>query len=155
MSRLFARSLCLYFSQLDLLGLLHSRKFLHTYYRHHQNILQLLTIPSLIQLGKVAQKLFPITHSLPLISNAGDIIYTASFLVSLIIWGFAVVWFFVAAAQIIQARHFPFNMGWWGFVFPIGKYRLRRTHSATQISLITTLRYICTLDYHHWQWTRI
>ena len=53
-------------------------------------------------------------HSYP-----GEIFYVVGILVGLILWGFAIVWFVVAVVMIALARRFPFNMGWWGFIFPV------------------------------------
>ncbi|TVY82994.1 Sulfite efflux pump SSU1 [Lachnellula suecica] len=36
-------------------------------------------------------------------------------------WGFGLVWLFFALASISRSR-FPFNMGWWGFTFPLGVF---------------------------------
>jgi tellurite resistance protein TehA-like permease len=80
----------------------------------------------IIGLSKLAKHLFPLRDSIPhLVSNpkgglAGDILYTVSILLGLILWGFALVWFGVAMMMIATAGRFPFNMGWWGFIFPVG-----------------------------------
>jgi tellurite resistance protein TehA-like permease len=72
-----------------------------------------------MMLGKVAKDVFPKTGTLhPL---AGDFLYIIGFAVALIFWGFGLVWFFFAVASISRSK-FPFNMGWWGFVFPTGVY---------------------------------
>lgn len=42
-------------------------------------------------------------------------------MVGLILWGFALVWFVVALIMIATSGRFPFNMGWWGFIFPVGQ----------------------------------
>lgn len=46
--------------------------------------------------------------------------------VALTIWGFGLVWLSIAIASILHIRkrgeHIPFNMGWWGFTFPIGVF---------------------------------
>lgn len=80
---------------------------------------------SIISLGKVAKHLFPLTHSLPHVARAGDVFYAVGMLVGLLLWGFAIVWFVVAVIMISTAGGFPFNMGWWGFIFPVGEYRTR------------------------------
>jgi len=79
---------------------------------------------ALMQFGRVAIEVFPKTHSIPLVSNAADILYVLGFISALIMWGFGIVWFFLALAMLIQSRGFPFNMGWWGFIFPIGVFAL-------------------------------
>ena len=76
----------------------------------------------IISLGKQAKVLFPITHSLPHVqTHPGDTFYIAGVLSGLILWGFAIVWFVVAVMMIAVSGRFPFDMGWWGFIFPIGE----------------------------------
>ena len=36
-------------------------------------------------------------------------------------WEFGIVWLFFAIASLSRTR-FPFNLGWWGFTFPLGVY---------------------------------
>ncbi|KAK6827950.1 hypothetical protein PG987_011291 [Apiospora arundinis] len=40
--------------------------------------------------------------------------------VALIMWGIGLVWLAYAVISIATTRSFPFNMGWWGFTFPLG-----------------------------------
>lgn len=54
-------------------------------------------------------------------ANAGDTFYLLGLIVGILLWGFAVVWFITATIMIATAYPFPFNMGWWGFIFPVGK----------------------------------
>lgn len=72
-----------------------------------------------MQLGKVSLSVFPQTGTL--IPPAGEILYVLGFATALVMWGFGLVWFFFALASISRSR-FPFNMGWWSFIFPIGVY---------------------------------
>ncbi|KIW72444.1 hypothetical protein, variant 1 [Phialophora macrospora] len=77
---------------------------------------------SIMKLGAVAMKVFPQTKSIhPL---AGDLAYNFGVLFSLIMWGFTLLWLFLAVATIYHCKSFPFNMGWWGFTFPIGTFAL-------------------------------
>ncbi|KAF7899158.1 uncharacterized protein EAF01_008371 [Botrytis porri] len=78
---------------------------------------------ALMQLGKVSLTLFPQTNTLPAIPapGPGPIFYTLGFLLALIMWGFGLLWLFFALASISRSR-FPFNMGWWGFTFPLGVF---------------------------------
>jgi tellurite resistance protein TehA-like permease len=69
-------------------------------------------------------KVFPVTHTLELVPNAAEILYVLGFIVALFMWSFAIVWFFLASAMVIQSRGFPFSMGWWSFTFPIGVFAL-------------------------------
>jgi len=74
----------------------------------------------IMTLGKVAMKVFPQTHTLH--ELFGVILYNLGFIVALVMWAFGLVWFFFALATIYKSKRFPFNMGWWGFTFPIGVY---------------------------------
>lgn len=70
---------------------------------------------AIMQLGKVSMQLLSRTGTLaPL---AGQILYVV---------GFFVAWFFFAIASISHSK-FPFNMGWWGFTFPIGVFTVATT----------------------------
>lgn len=51
-------------------------------------------------------------------------LYTIGFIVSLIMWSYGLLWFALALASIWKAHPIPFNMGWWGFTFPLGVYAL-------------------------------
>lgn len=76
----------------------------------------------MISLGKLAKRVFPETHSLPHVqTHPGDIFYIIGVLLGLLLWGFAIVWFVVSVVMIALSGGFPFNMGWWGFIFPVGK----------------------------------
>jgi len=79
---------------------------------------------SLIALGKVARHNFPITGTIPKVANAGEIFYIIGLIAGIILWGFALIWFLIAIIMIATAFPFPFNMGWWGFVFPVGVFTL-------------------------------
>jgi len=79
---------------------------------------------ALIILGKVARHNFPITGVIPSVPQAGQIFYLVGLMGALILWGFAVIWFVIAVIMIGTAYPFPFNMGWWGFVFPVGVFTL-------------------------------
>jgi hypothetical protein len=72
-------------------------------------------------LGSVARDLFPkvLTLSDPM---AGSIAYVMGFFIALIMWGFGILWLCIALVTIYQSRPFPFNMGWWGFTFPLGVF---------------------------------
>jgi tellurite resistance protein TehA-like permease len=69
-------------------------------------------------------EVFPKTHTLEMVPDAAGILYVLGFIVALIMWGFGIVWFFLALAMVIQSRGFPFSMGWWSFTFPIGVFAL-------------------------------
>jgi tellurite resistance protein TehA-like permease len=78
---------------------------------------------TILNLGKRAAEVFPQTATLdPL---AGRIMYVLGFFIALIMWGWGLLWFSFAIAalwKIAEDRGVPFNMGWWGFTFPLGVY---------------------------------
>jgi tellurite resistance protein TehA-like permease len=53
---------------------------------------------------------------------AGQIAYVVGFFVGLILWGFGLLWFCFALVGLYRSKPIPFNMGWWGFTFPLGVY---------------------------------
>lgn len=76
------------------------------------------------QLGKVAVKLLPDTR---VFQQAGvdtlrgaEALYVLGVFSGMIMWGFALVWVCFAVISLATIRGFPFNMGWWGFTFPLG-----------------------------------
>ena len=88
---------------------------------------------AIIQLGKVAMDILPKTGSVMAAKTAaGDVIYVTSFLLGLIMWGFGLVWLFLAFASISRSK-FPFNIGWWGFTFPLGVFASATTTLAKEI----------------------
>ena len=75
---------------------------------------------TIMYLGKVSRQNFAQTHVLS--DVAGEVVYILGFFVALIMWGFGLVWLVFALATIYKCKPFPFNMGWWGFTFPLGVY---------------------------------
>jgi len=71
-------------------------------------------------------------------------------------WGFSIVWFFVAVAMIATSGGFPFNMGWWGFIFPVGMSRFCPSVShpkiiGTPLTDLNVNRSIHALDDLYWR----
>lgn len=86
----------------------------------------------IMSLGKQAMELFPRTHTVPLVPIAGEIAYAVGLFLGLIMWGFGLVWLFFALASIARSR-FPFNIGWWGFTFPLGVFAVATTTLAQEL----------------------
>lgn len=78
-------------------------------------------------LGKVAREVLEQTRMLD--PMAGSIAYVVGVLVSLSMWSFGMIWLVFALATIYHCSPFPFNMGWWGFTFPLG------VHAANTMQL--------------------
>jgi hypothetical protein len=68
-------------------------------------------------LGQVALKVFPAPDFLD--PMAGHFAYNFGAFVGFFMWSFGLVWLVLAYAAIIQNWPFSFNMGWWGFTFPL------------------------------------
>lgn len=83
--------------------------------------------------GKVARELLPQVELLGQVSIAGDVLYVVGMLIALVMWGFGIVWMMFALATIGSARPFPFNMGWWGFTFPLGVFSLSTITFGTEM----------------------
>jgi tellurite resistance protein TehA-like permease len=85
------------------------------------------------KLGMVALKTFPKTGTLSEATTmAGEILYVVGFLIGLIMWGFGLAWLFFALASISRSK-FPFNMGWWGFIFPLGVFASSAVQMGTEL----------------------
>ena len=103
-----------------------------------------------MKLGSVAQKVLPKTHSLQ--SSSPDIFYAAGFLIGIILWSFGLVWFFFAVASIFKTRTFPFNIGWWGFTFPIGVFATATCQMGQELpsTFFNILGTVCSLHVADW-----
>ncbi|EWC48732.1 hypothetical protein DRE_00037 [Drechslerella stenobrocha 248] len=88
----------------------------------------------IMKLGEVANLLLPVTDTFPAVKGemAGSILYMLGFATGLVMWGFALVWLFFAVASITRSK-FPFNMGFWGFVFPGGVFVLATNQIAKEL----------------------
>lgn len=87
---------------------------------------------AIMNLGKQAMVVFPLTHTLPLAPLVGQVAYSLGLFIGLVMWGFGMVWLFLAVASLSRAK-FPFNLGWWGFTFPLGVYTVSTTTLATEL----------------------
>ncbi|KAH8817075.1 C4-dicarboxylate transporter/malic acid transport protein-like protein [Xylogone sp. PMI_703] len=86
-----------------------------------------------MQLGKVAMQVFPKTSTLSVTTtHAGEVLYVMGWMIATIMWGFGLVWLFFALASISRSR-FPFNMGWWGFTFPLGVFAVSTTTMGKEL----------------------
>lgn len=86
---------------------------------------------AIMQLGTMAMKVFPETNTLH--PSAGPILYVLGFGVAIVMWGFGLVWLAFALGSLLGTRRFPFNMGWWGFTFPIGVYAMATMRLAQEL----------------------
>ena len=55
---------------------------------------------------------------------------------ALVIWGFGLVWLILATSSVLdlmRREKIGFNMGWWGFTFPIGVFAVCTTQFGTEL----------------------
>jgi tellurite resistance protein TehA-like permease len=67
---------------------------------------------------------------------AGSVAYTLGLFISLLMWSFGLIWLVFALATIYHTSPFPFNMGWWGFTFPLGVYAANTLLLGEQLDLM-------------------
>ncbi|KAH0292425.1 putative C4-dicarboxylate/malic acid transporter [Aureobasidium namibiae CBS 147.97] len=73
----------------------------------------------IMQCGKAAKMVFPRLTILP--SEAGTILYVMGIIMGLIIWAMAIPWMCFAVGSVLRLKmRFPFNIGWWAFLYPVG-----------------------------------
>ncbi|KAM0200859.1 hypothetical protein ACHAPI_002525 [Fusarium lateritium] len=72
------------------------------------------------QLGKVSLHLIPKTNAFGEASErAGEVLHVLGVFTALVMYGFALIWLSFALISIATTRP-TFNMGFWGFTFPLG-----------------------------------
>ncbi|PWY77081.1 sulfite efflux pump SSU1 [Aspergillus heteromorphus CBS 117.55] len=102
-----------------------------------------------MKLGTVAQEIFPEMHMLEA-AGSGPILYIMGFMVALVLWSFGLVWLFFASASIARSKSFPFNIGWWGFTFPLGGYAMSTCQMGKELpseffSIVGTILSLCVV----------
>lgn len=85
-------------------------------------------------MGKVARELLANSNILdPL---AGGLAYVLGAFISLLMWSFGLIWLVFAFATVLHSSPFPFNMGWWGFTFPLGVYAANTMELGVEMDLM-------------------
>ncbi|KAJ5924244.1 hypothetical protein N7466_008431 [Penicillium verhagenii] len=88
----------------------------------------------IIYIGKVARELFQNSDILDPI--AGSMAYVLGVFISLLMWSFGLIWLVFAFATVLYSSPFPFNMGWWGFTFPLGVYAANTMELGKELDLM-------------------
>lgn len=52
----------------------------------------------------------------------GEVLYALGIFLAFVMWGAGLCWLAFALISIAVTQSFPFNMGWWGFTFPLGVF---------------------------------
>ena len=88
---------------------------------------------SVLYLGKVSRMFF---HDHAFLDPAmGSFSYVLGVLLSLAMWSFGLIWLVFALGTIYHCSPFPFNMGWWGFTFPLGVYSANTIQLGKEMDL--------------------
>ncbi len=84
---------------------------------------------ALQQLGRVALEVFPANGAFGTAAvnvdpaRIGETVYALGVFLAILMWGAGLVWLVLALVTIFTTKGgFPFNMGWWGFTFPLGVF---------------------------------
>ncbi|CEJ57504.1 Putative C4-dicarboxylate transporter/malic acid transport protein [Penicillium brasilianum] len=88
----------------------------------------------IIYIGKVARELLQGSDILDPI--AGSMAYVLGIFISLLMWSFGLIWLVFALATVLYSSPFPFNMGWWGFTFPLGVYAANTMELGVELDLM-------------------
>jgi C4-dicarboxylate transporter/malic acid transport protein len=75
---------------------------------------------AMITLGAASRHIFSLTDLAPMALLWQD----AGVMVALVLWGFGLWWMIMAIVFTLRylREGLPFNMGWWGFTFPLGVF---------------------------------
>lgn len=87
------------------------------------------------QLGRVALDRFPADGHIAGSSTTflAQVFYANGLMLGLLMWGAGLCWVAFALISIVNTRSFPFNMGWWGFTFPLGTLATSTGLLATEL----------------------
>jgi C4-dicarboxylate transporter/malic acid transport protein len=94
-------------------------------------------------IGTGALSLFVMSQNAPAVlignglGNMAEALAAASFLGGLLLWGYGIWW--LAIAMMITLRYLkdgiPYNIGWWGYTFPLGVYAVATARLAAIVPL--------------------
>ncbi|OKL60745.1 hypothetical protein UA08_04246 [Talaromyces atroroseus] len=99
------------------------------------------------KLGSMAKTTFSKTNTLP--EGAGDTFHIMGLAMGLLLWAFGLLWLFFAIGSVLRSRRFPFNLGWWAFIFPLGRDMPSRFFDVigTVFSVAAVLLWILVMVY--------
>jgi C4-dicarboxylate transporter/malic acid transport protein len=96
---------------------------------------------ALLLLGGDAPAVFAVAG----LSGVGDVAFGVGVVGGRALWGYGVWWLLLAILK--TARYFrermPFNLGWWGFIFPLGTYSLAHATHLVLFSVVGSILVIC------------
>jgi C4-dicarboxylate transporter/malic acid transport protein len=92
----------------------------------------------------------PAVFSAAGLSGVGEVAFSLGIIGGTILWSYGAWWLLLAIVKTVRyfRKGMPFNLGWWGFIFPLGIYSLatralaRVTHLAF-FSVVGSILVIC------------
>ncbi|KAI5451310.1 Plasma membrane sulfite pump involved in sulfite metabolism [Naganishia albida] len=66
----------------------------------------------------------------------GNAVYAGTIPIAFVLWGFGLFWLVIALSTVISLRlkeKLRFNMGWWGFTFPLGVFSVCTTQLSIEL----------------------
>lgn len=76
------------------------------------------------KLGKMALARLPKTKAFVSLgvgaTRPGEVLYVLGVFLALLMWGFGLIWLAFAIISVATTRNIPYNLGWWGAIFPLG-----------------------------------
>ncbi|MDR3567856.1 MAG: TDT family transporter [Syntrophobacteraceae bacterium] len=88
---------------------------------------------AMLVLGANSPAIFAARH----LSSIGQATLSIGTIIGMLLWGFGLWWLLLAT--LITIRYFragvPFNLGWWGYTFPLGVYTVATLKLATILAL--------------------
>jgi C4-dicarboxylate transporter/malic acid transport protein len=76
----------------------------------------------LVVLGEAAPRIFAANG----LASVGEVAFGLGLIGGLILWGYGIFWLGLAVLKTLRyfRQGLPFNLGWWGFTFPLAVYAL-------------------------------
>ncbi len=80
------------------------------------------------------------------LSHYRDILSGFAWAVGILLWGFGAWWLLIASGITLyySKQRIPFNLGWWGYTFPLGVFTLA-TFQLAKVSLLATVFQLASL----------
>jgi len=79
----------------------------------------------IMKMGQAGRTVFPAVNFMD-VANVGEIVYVASVMVGIVLWGFGLWWLAHGVSSVLirifTSGRLEHNMGFWGFIFPLGVY---------------------------------
>lgn len=76
------------------------------------------------KLGRMALHRLPKTKAFVALgvgnTRSGEVLYVIGVFLAILMWGFGLIWLAFAIISVVRTKNIPYNLGWWGSIFPLG-----------------------------------